>query len=214
MKICFVVAQTLCLFWLILKRYQFHNFMVALSIWVIQSAVVTMGPQYGANEAEVNEWLRHVWSPMEIISISWTAVSCFEAARSVREHVERGYHRFVAFSAASGLGIAMVGIVAMQSDPTKQGDWYFRFLHVRGMIWLVLAVYMAVTMLLLLKTNINVPAVCWVHLGLLTAILGAHAGLCGLLESSPEIRALAREVFRISVILGCFGWILNARREA
>ncbi len=213
-SILFISAQALCLFWLILKRYQFPFFIAALAAWVSQSAIVTMGPQYGDPKPEVDAWLRSTWAPAEMFVLAVTAISCFEGARKAREWVQRGYHRFVAFSAASGLGIAAIGIVAVNSHYAKGADWYERFRQVRGLIWLMLTVYMAVTILLLLKRNTLVPSKVWFHLGLLTIVLAAHAALCGIMESHPEngdaVRALAREIFRGTVIIACVGFIWNA----
>jgi len=205
----FIASQALALVWLLWKRYRFPWFITALACWFAQAIFVTKGPQFGAPQPIIDHWLRTQWVFGEGLAVIATCGAVLEAIGRVRRYAGSPFLRMQLSASCTALPAALVGMGILFAAPVV-GDGLASFRIIRSWSWVALALAMGITAFLTALQRVRMPRQVRFHLYLLLIVLGAHSVISWGVNASDAQRALARTIYRSTVIAACVGWCVNA----
>lgn len=208
MAVAFIAAQAIALVALLLTRYRYPWFLAALACWTAQAVNATVMPGGAA-------WPATWWLRGEALVIVATTAACIEAILRARSHVESPFLRHQLGTAVVAIPACLVGMGIIFVAPPAASDLLGCFRLVRCWAWMLLALSIGLTALLLALQGAALPALPKWHLWLMLLVMAAHALICWYVDAPDAVRAALRDAYRSAVITACGAWIylgLKSRR--
>ncbi len=198
----FIGVQALTLTRLVLARYPYKFFLLALALWTMQACNV-------ATAVPTAEWTRTWWRYPEIAVVLASCLAVVESIERERQSVA-SYRGHLLRMASIAIPLCVVFSGAWFVSPLS-GDSQDKFNQVRAWIWAYLALSMVVTQLLLVMETGRRERSVVAHSLLLMAVMLAHAAVAPLVNAPDSVWYAARN-WRWVVIGCCLIWLTCFRR--